>query len=65
MKKKYITPTEYSEILEKRFGESPTLTTIRNWCLPIEEGGKGIGVKVGGRWKVDVSKLSIILKGEK
>lgn len=36
-----------------------TIATIENWCRQY-----GIGIKVGGRWRVDPHLLSKMLRGE-
>ena len=34
------------------------VSTIHRWCKEF-----GIGIKCGGRWKVDVNKLNLVLSG--
>lgn len=33
-------------------------STIRRWCQQLK-----IGIKVGGRWRISVSKLQLVLDG--
>ena len=62
--KKYITTQEAYDIVFKDIGDAaPTQTTIRNWCRRPEDGGFGIGLKIGGRWKVDKRKLIQLIRG--
>lgn len=43
--------------IAKQFGV--TTSTARNWCKKY-----GIGLKVGGRWRIDKTKLSKIVSSE-
>lgn len=40
-----------------------TLVTLIKWCQPFPD-GFNIGVKVGGRWKVNQNKLKLVLSGK-
>ena len=51
----YISMPEALEIYEHKI----TKWTMIAWCKKY-----GIGIKVGGRWKIDPDKLALLLKGQ-
>lgn len=59
MKPVYLTVPEARDYMIAQ-GHVVTDQTIRYWCSTY-----GIGVKVGGRWKVDGEKLKSLARGKK
>ena len=53
MSKDFLSPNEAAE------QAGVTNSTIRNWCK------NGLGVKVGGQWRIGTKELSDFLKGVK
>jgi hypothetical protein len=52
-----ITVPEAIQVLAES-GIKVSGTTIRTWCERY-----GIGKKMGGRYRIDINKLSLLLKG--
>ena len=59
MKEEYITPAQAVEIYEEKGYGRVGKFTIVDWCSRY-----GIGLKIGGRWKIDPKKFEQLLTGE-
>ena len=53
-----VTSEEAMIIAKLEYGVSVTLKTMHNWCE-----GRGIGVKIAGRWYVNTKRLRWLLEG--
>lgn len=59
---KYIDTTEALQ-RAKDAGVGISLVTLIQYCKPFPEGFE-IGVKVGGRWRINPNKLKLLLEGK-
>ena len=58
MNKEYITPTEAVALHEEKGYGQVGKFTIVDWCKRYD-----IGLKIGGRWKIDKQKFEQMLAG--
>lgn len=49
--------------LAEQYGVSVSKVTMNEWCKPYPE-GRGIGIKVAGRWQVKKRRLMWLLEGK-
>lgn len=59
-----IETKEALDYMKREFAITRTRTTLINWCKPFKRNGLGIGEKIAGRWRVDKTKLKIVLQGK-
>lgn len=57
-----LTPAEAVEFAKTEHNFVVDVSTVRNWCKPPPE-GLGIGIKIGGRLRVNKKRLIWILEG--